>query len=173
MITCKTTRLSKTVRGSYSSMLLKVLQEDANFKFQRDPNDTTDFWEETEPTNLQIVCPNWTIEKFISVCVRNASKKSKDNSYANNMFFYQTMNGGFRFTSFDTMVQQLEEPVVFDMSTRTDKENDEFDDDSPNVGTGTEILGMIQPSRADILKGYTQGAFASKQVTYDLSLIHI
>ncbi len=167
MITCKTTRLSKTLRGSYSSMLLTVLQEDANFKFQRDPNETTDYWEETEPTNLQIICPNWTVEKFIDVCVNNSSRKSKDNSYKQNMFFYQTMNGGFRFTSFDTMVKDLEEPVVFDMSSRNDKENDNFNDDSPNVGTATEILGMIQPSRADMLSAYTEGAIASRQITYD------
>ena len=167
MITCKTKRLSKTLRGSYSSMLLTVLQEDANFKFQRDPNDTTDYWEETDPTNIQIVCPNWTIEKFIEVCVKNSSRKSKDNSYKQSMFFYQTMTGGFRFTSFETMVSEMEEPVIFDMGTRQDVENSELDDDSPNVGQGTEILGFIQPQRADILSGYTQGAYASKQITYD------
>ena len=65
MITAKTKRLSKTLRGSFSSMLLQVLQEDAGFKSQRLITDTTDYWEETSPTNIQIVCPNWTVEKFI------------------------------------------------------------------------------------------------------------
>ena len=48
-------------------MLLQVLQEDAGIKSQRLITDTTDYWEETSPTNLQIVCPNWTVEKFIDV----------------------------------------------------------------------------------------------------------
>ena len=167
LITCQTKRLSKTVRGSYSSMLLEVLQEDANFKFQKDINDTTDYWEETEPTNLQIVCPNWTIEKFIKVCVSNSSRKSKDNSYKQSMFFYQTLNGGFRFASFETMVKELEEPVIFDMGIRNDIQNAEFNDDTGLIGQGTQILGTIQPQRADVLTGYQMGAYASKQITYD------
>ena len=167
MITAKTKRLSKTLRGSFSSMLLQVLQEDAGFKSQRLITDTTDYWEETSPTNLQIVCPNWTVEKFIDVCVKNANRDSQDNSYKQSMFFYQTMNGSFRFCSFDTMVRELEEPVIFDMGTRQHIDNLEVDDDYPGIGPNTQIFGFIQPKRADILNGFTSGAYSSKQMTYD------
>ena len=167
MMVVKTRRLNKTLRGSYSSMLLQVLQDDAGFRLQRDLNKTADYWEETEPTNLQIVCPGWTIEKFIEVVRSEAVKKSTDNSYAQNMFFYQTMNGSFRFCSFDTMVSELEEPISFDMNTRSDVDVSEVDPDLPGFGEKTEILGMIQPKRADVLQGATSGAFASKQITYD------
>ena len=73
---CNNKRLSTTLRGSYSNMLLDVLMNDAGFQDQRELKDVADYWEDSEPENLQVVCPNWTISKFISYATQNANKKS-------------------------------------------------------------------------------------------------
>ena len=31
-----------------------------------------DFWEETSPSNVSFVCPNWTVNKFLDYTIQNA-----------------------------------------------------------------------------------------------------
>ena len=164
---CNNTRLSKTLRGSYSNMLLDVLMNDAGFSDQRELKDVADYWEDSEPENLQIICPNWTITKFIRYATENANRKSNTNSYENSMFFFQTMNGSFRFVSFETMCRDLESPLLFDFSSRQDIDTENIPIDTPGLGLNSKILAFKQPTRFNTLKGFRDGAYAGTQVSYD------
>tara|TARA_B100000424_G_scaffold219631_1_gene178206 strand:+ start:2023 stop:3510 length:1488 start_codon:yes stop_codon:yes gene_type:complete len=164
---CNNKRLSKTLRGSYSNMLLDVLMNDAGFQDQRELKDVADYWEDSEPENLQVVCPNWTISKFISYATQNANKKSNTNSYENSMFFFQTMNGSFRFVSFETMCKDLETPLIFDFNTRQDIDSEDIPIDTPGLGINSKILAFKQPTRFNVLKGFKDGAYAGTQIAYD------
>ena len=114
---CQKTKLSQTIRGSYSNMLLQVLQENAGFKTL--PKTAYDQWEKTTPEHMQVVIPNWNINKFISFICENANLEG-NTSWKNSMFFYQTINGEFRFDSFQSMTQR-EFPIGFDSYPRNNK----------------------------------------------------
>ena len=68
-------------------------------------------WEQTKPDNKQLICPNWSVAQLTDYIVNN-SQVGENHAFKNDMFFYQTLNGGFRFKSFDSMCTQ-EFPIPF------------------------------------------------------------
>ena len=59
-----------------------------------------DFWEETSPSNVSFVCPNWTVNKFLDYTIQNADSGA---GLETGILLFQTLNGGFRFMSIDEM----------------------------------------------------------------------
>ena len=161
--TCQKTVVSQTLRGSYSGMLLKVLQEYAGFK--QLPKTAYDKWDESEPEYNQFIIPNWNINRFISYVCANAELKG-NKTFKNSMFFYQTLNGEFRFDSFQSMTAR-EFPLRFSYMPRNSKVTSELDVNAQNEGLNTQILNVEIPQRFNTIKGLTGGAYSSKLLTYD------
>ena len=75
-------RMSKVMRGSYDRMLQNALIEEANLK----PSEF-DWFEETEPKNLQFICPNWTVAELIDY-ITNNSQVGETYGFRNGLFFW-------------------------------------------------------------------------------------
>ena len=160
-ITCQRTKISKVLRNSYSEMLLQTLQEHADFKDL--PESGTDFWEESEPQHMQIIVPNWNIMKLIKFICNNADYKG-NKTWKNSMFFYQTLNGGFRFSSFQSMMQR-EFPIVFSYYPKQISSNQS----NPNAdgGLNTQILDIVIPQRNNTMLGGALGTYAGLVKAFD------
>jgi len=161
--TCQKTTISQTLRGSYSNILLQVLQENAGFK--KLPKTAYEKWDESEPEHNQFICPNWNINRLIKFCCDNAEFKG-NTTWKNSMFFYQTLNGEFRFDSFQSMTAR-EFPVSFSYMPRNNVDQESRDVNEPELGLNTQILGYKIPQRFNTMKGLVKGAYASKLKTYD------
>jgi hypothetical protein len=146
-------------RGSYEEMLQSALIEEAHIKPQE-----FDWFEETEPKNLQFICPNWTVSKFIDYVVNEANIGEKA-EWKNGMFFFQTLNGGFRFSSIDTMLKR-EFPVPFSYRPRSGEETSQLDLNAKG-GLNSMIKSFYIPQQFDTLRGTARGAYSSMQKTYD------
>jgi|TARA_B100001094_G_scaffold325199_1_gene379146 hypothetical protein len=153
-------RLSKVMRGSYDRMLQNALIEEANIK----PAEF-DAFEETEPKNLQFICPNWTVAKFVDYVVTE-SNIGDDAEWKNGMFFYQTLNGGFRFSSIDTMMGR-EFPINFSFKPRSGDLGTETIDLNAEGGLNSMIKTYYKPQQFDTLRGTVGGAYGSLQKVYD------
>ena len=138
------TRLRRTLRGSYDDMLENVLVNEAKI-----PMEEFDHWEESTPDNFQFICPNWTVNKILDYCTQEANIGG-DTNYKNGMFFYQTLNGGFRFKSIDSMFEH-EFPVSFSMKPRNSSDLDDVDLNAPG-GLNSTILSYRKPQMFDTLK---------------------
>ena len=160
---CTRTNISQTLRGSYSNMLLQVLEENAGFKSL--PKLAYEQWDESEPGHHQLIVPNWNIMKLISFVCENAEMKG-NKSWKNSMFFYQTINGEFRFDSFQSMTGR-EFPIPFDTMPRNSSPSEFEDLNKPITGLNTQILGYKVDQRFNTMMGATSGAYASKLKTYD------
>ena len=161
--TCHKTTLSKTLRGTYSGMLLKVLQENAGFKNL--PKTAFDKWDESEPEHNQFIVPNWNVNKFIKFVCDTAEFKG-NKTFKNSMFFYQTLNGQFRFDSFQSMTSR-EFPLRFSFMPRNNIDQTDEDINKEGSGLNTQILNYKIPQRFNTMKGLVSGAYASKLKTYD------
>jgi len=159
MFSAKRTRLSKTLRGSYSDMLGQVMMDHCNIKAKEIDN-----WEDSVPPNQQFIVPNWNITKFIDFVCMNANK-GNEASYRNGMFFYQTLNGGFRFRSIDTMFSE-EFPVDFSYSPRSAAETEGMTLNETG-GLNSQITKIRRPQLFDTLRGTMGGAYASSAKVYD------
>lgn len=169
-------RISQTLRGSYSDILLKVWQE--HVKWGNDPNTYTDHWEQTSPATNAITVPNWTINQLITYILSNASgdKMMWKNSY----FFFDTVckppgaknkhkpAGQYRFMSLKTMANDMQIPVAFDPYPRTAiVAGENISVNMPQQGLNTQILHYERPQTANTRKGAVEGAYASKLIAYD------
>ncbi len=162
--TCERTRLNKVYRNSYSNMLLEVLREECGLKYTEDfKGEGIDFWDDSSPQSMQFVAPNWNVNRFIKFITENADMKG-NKSWKNSMFFYQTANGGFRFSSFQSMLNR-EFPLPFTYHGRNSTGVENLND--PNKGVNTQIMSIEFPQRFNTVKGVKQGAYASKMITYD------
>ena len=99
--------------GSYSAMALGVMTETIKLKPEE-----TDFWADTLPANHQFIAPDWTVKDCVTHFVRNANTSS-DAPFRNSCFFFQTLNGGFRFQDIASMYQR-EHPVVWNTTPKND-----------------------------------------------------
>ena len=126
--------------------------------------DEFDAWEKTVPENKQFICPNWTLAQLIDYLVNN-SQVGESYAFRNGMFFYQTLNGGFRFLSFDTMAG-MEFPIPFSMTSRNTVETEDENLNSPK-GLNTTILAYKKPQLFDTLQATVGGAYASRLKVYD------
>ncbi len=174
-ILCDKKKISKVMRNSYSEMLLQTLQEEADLKEL--PESGTDYWDESEPQHMQLVVPNWSIAKFIQFIVNNAEYKG-NKSWKQSMFFYQSMNkgenmdnGGFRFSSFQSMMRR-EFPKQFNYAFYNEEnanpEIDEaMDSETMSIGLDTQVLAMYVPQRVNTMHGYNHGAYAGTVRAFD------
>jgi|TARA_B110000908_G_C10212963_1_gene431246 hypothetical protein len=148
------TRLSKVFMGSYSAMALGVMTETIKLKPEE-----TDFWADTLPANHQFIAPDWTVKDCISHFVRNANTSS-DAPFRNSCFFFQTLNGGFRFQDIASMYQR-EHPVVWN----TTPKNDDLESMERNInssrGLNTQIIEIHRPSSFNTLEGIRKGLYSS------------
>ena len=160
LFTCKRKRISKVMRGSYDQMLQSVLLEEAHIK-----GEEFDQWTTTVPENSQFIVPNWTVGRFIDFVVNN-SNHSPQAEWKNGMFFFQTLNGGFRFTSIDQMFQQ-EFPLVFSYKPRSADLDTDSKDAQSEEGLNTMIQSYEKPQLFDTLQGTMGGAYASMLKVYD------
>ena len=87
-------------------------------------------------------------------------------TWKNSMFFYQTINGKFRFDSFQSMTAR-EFPIPFDTMPRNAKFSEEHDLNEPLIGLNTQILSYNVEQRFNTMLGSSTGAYASKLKTYD------
>ena len=153
-------RVSKTLRGSYDQMMQRILIDEAHFKPEE-----FDQWTKTSPENKQFISPNWSVDELMNHFIQSADT-GNDDSFRNSMFFYQTLNGGFRFTDFTKMCQQVF-PVEFSFKPRNAEiETDKTDLNAPS-GLNTQILALEKPQLFDSLRGTVTGAYASMQHSYD------
>ena len=84
------------------------------------------------------------------------------------MFFYQTINGEFRFDSFQSMTAR-EFPIGFDCYPRNSHAHSERESlNAEFTGLNTQILGYDVPQRFNTLKGVTSGAYASTLKTLNI-----
>lgn len=153
-------RISKTFRGSYSSMILSTMKEFGSMK-----DTEVDFWESTLPQNVQFICPNWTVNRFIDYCVNNADR-SVNAAWRNGYFFFQTINGGFRFMSVDEMFER-EFPLSFNYypkSASVDALDTPINSDG---GLNSTILAYEKPQLFDTLRGQYSGAYAASTRVYN------
>ena len=162
--TCERTRLNQVYRNSYSNMLLEVLRDECGFKHTEDfSGEGIDFWDDSSPQSMQVIAPNWNVNRFIKFITENADMKG-NKTWQNSMFFYQTANGGFRFSSFQSMLER-EFPLAFTYHGRNSTSVDNLND--PEKGVNTQIMSIEFPQRFNTVKGVKQGAYASKMITYD------
>ena len=109
-------KISQTLRGRYDQILQNALIDVGKFKVEE-----FDAWEQTKPDNKQLICPNWSVAQLTDYIVNN-SQVGENHAFKNDMFFYQTLNGGFRFQSFDSMCTQ-EFPIPFSNIPRNTSQN--------------------------------------------------
>lgn len=163
---CENSRISKTLRGSYSEMLLQTLSKDA--RFEKLPNKIgVDFWDKSVPEKHQLICPNWSLNELIEYIVSNANHAT-DSVFKNSMFFFQTMIGGFRFMSLDKMLSGDNELISrFDYQPRNINLNQEDIPTEADGGQSARILDFEIQTKTDTLRGTTRGAYSSVLKTYD------
>lgn len=153
-------RLSRVFRGSKGQMLQDALLDEANFQPEE-----FDLWEGTETTNHQFICPNWSVNRFMDYVVNTANSEVSE-GWKNSMFFYQTLNGGFRFGSVEGMMQR-EFPIEFTFKpTQSNLETDQTDLNAPG-GLNSVILNYYKPQEFDTLAGLIGGAYGSSMKIYD------
>lgn len=162
MFTARTTRISQALRGSYTNILYKILQDPRGVNIK--PTEI-DKWENTLPANVQFVSPNWSVAKLTDYIVESANTGT-DASYKTGMFFYQTLNGGFRFSSIDSMMTR-EFPLEFSMKSRNTLLQTKDIDINDSSGLNTQILNVSKPQQFDTLQGTIAGAYASSMKVYD------
>lgn len=153
-------RISKVLRGSYDQITQNMLIDEAHIQPEE-----FDHWEKTLPENMQFICPNWTVSSFMDYVINNANK-SPNPSYRNGMFFYQTLNGGFRFKSIDEMFE-TEFPLTFSKRPRSGTLDTEQIDINAPEGLNTQIINFYKPQIFDTLRGTIGGAYASSMKVYD------
>ena len=152
-------KISQTLRGRYDQILQNALVDVGKFKVEE-----FDAWEQTKPDNKQLICPNWSVAQLTDYIVNN-SQVGESHAYKNDMFFYQTLNGGFRFQSFDSMCTQ-EFPIPFSNIPRNTSETEDENLNAP-LGLNSAILVYKKPQMFDTLQGTVGGAYASTLKVYD------
>ena len=152
-------RISQTLRGRYDQILQNALVDVGKFK-----TDEFDAWEKTVPENKQFICPNWTVAELIDY-ITNNSQVGETYGFRNGLFFYQTLNGGFRFLSFDTMCT-MEFPIPFSLSPTNTVETSDENLNAPS-GLNTAIQMYKKPQMFDTLQATVGGAYASTLKVYD------
>ena len=160
MFTVRRKRLSQTLRGRYDQILQNVLIDLCKFRVAE-----FDAWEQPVPANKQFICPNWTIAELIDYIVNN-SQSGESHAYKNGMFFFQTLNGGFRFQSFDQMCQ-MEFPVEFNDKPKNVVVDNEDENINAPAGLNTTIMHHEKPQLFNTLQGTVGGAYASTLKVYD------
>ena len=152
-------KISQTLRGRYDQILHNALIDVGKFKVEE-----FDAWEQTKPDNKQLICPNWSVAQLTDYIVNN-SQVGESHAFKNDMFFYQTLNGGFRFQSFDSMCTQ-EFPIPFSNIPRNTSQTEDENLNAP-LGLNSAILVYKKPQMFDTLQGTVGGAYASTLKVYD------
>ena len=160
MFTVRRKRLSQALRGRYDQILQNVLIDFCKFN-----REDFDGWEQTVPENKQFICPNWNIGQLIDYIVNNSSI-GESAAYKNGMFFFQTLTGGFRFQSVDTMMS-MEFPIEFSNTPRNALVGSEEENINAPKGLNTQILQYEKPQVFDTLQATVGGAYASTLKVYD------
>ena len=143
-------KISQTLRGRYDQILQNALIDVGKFKVEE-----FDAWEQTKPDNKQLICPNWSVAQLTDYIVNN-SQVGESHAFKNDMFFYQTLNGGFRFQSFDSMCTQ-EFPIPFSNIPRNTSQTEDENLNAP-LGLNSAILVYKKPQMFDTLQGTVGGA---------------
>ena len=154
-------RISRAWSGSWSEICLGVMQDYGSMKTQE-----VDFWEETSPSNVSFVCPNWTVNKFLDYTIQNADSGAAA-GWKQGYFLFQTLNGGFRFMSIDEMCNR-KHGQEFEYKPKT-ASLDSLDApiNVPGIGLNSTILAYEKPQLFDTLKAQSQGGYASTLHVYD------
>ena len=152
-------KISQTLRGRYDQILQNALIDVGKFKVEE-----FDAWEQTKPDNKQLICPNWSVAQLTDYIVNN-SQVGESHAFKNDMFFYQTLNGGFRFQSVDSMCTQ-EFPIPFSNIPRNTSQTEDENLNAP-LGLNSAILVYKKPQMFDTLQGTVGGAYASTLKVYD------
>ena len=163
-------KINKVLRGRYSDMLGIALYEDAQMKQYMGQNISG--IQQTVPENMQLVVPNWNINRLIKFFCEN-SEVEGNKSFKNSMFFYQTLmkfhefDNQYKFQSFSQMCSEF-----FDTKHQMKfiyHGTSEQDMGAEDHHTYREhfIIDYERPQKANTLLGKTNGAYASKMTTYD------
>ena len=154
-------RISTTYRGSISDIIANLCIDKAHIS-----KEEFDLFEESKPDNLQVVVPNLTVHETVSKLTSEALTMDSGASWANPFFFYQTVNGGFRFCSIDTMMQQ-EYPIEFTYNIARQNKVEESTLEDKESGKNSQILAVTTPKRFDVAEGMATGAYAGRKNSYD------
>lgn len=157
-------RLSTTYRGAISDMIANLCIDKAHIS-----KEEFDLFEETKPDNLQFIIPNWTVHQTIDYLTRESMTMDSDAVWSNPFFFYQTVNGGFRFASIDSMLQMkfpLEFTYNLARSTQVDSASKTLED--KESGKATQILSVTTSKRFNIIEGLEMGMYAGRKNSYDM-----
>ena len=154
-------RISGTWTGSWSQICLGVMQDYGNMK-----GTEIDFWEESDPSNVQFICPNWSVNKFLDYTIQNA-EKDNSGSWKQGFFLFQTLNGGFRFMSMDEMCAR-EHGQQFEYRPKTSQiDSLNAPVNVPGVGLNSTILSYSKPQLFDTLRGTVAGSYSATMHVYD------
>lgn len=164
-------KINKVLRGRYSDMLANMIYEDAEMKLYLGNKDVSGI-EDTAPENMQLVIPNWNINRCIKFFVENG-EPADNKSYRNSMFFYQTLqtvnenDNQYKYQSFQTMCdEKYLHPVGF-IAHGTFHQNIADEDKSPHFYRSQHIIDYERPQKANTFLGIRNGSYASKMITYD------
>ena len=164
-------KINKVLRGRYSDMLANMMYEDAEMKLYLGDKNVSGI-EDTVPENMQLVVPNWSINRCIKFFVENG-EPADNKSYKNSMFFYQNLqkvdenDNQYRYQSFQTMCKkEMEHPVKFHYQGTSDH-NTTNEKKYPYHTRNSAIIDFERPQKANTFLGIRKGAYASKMITYD------
>ena len=144
-------RISRAYRVTYKDILIHLLTKECSIK-----ENEFDYAIPTSP-EIQMIVPNWTVDKTIDFIVNNADAED-DPAYRHGYFFYQSLNGGFRFMNLGEMMT-LEQPASFTYGIQIDTEAD--------LRKNFTILDFHRPILFDTVKGTLNGTYSGRQLTYD------
>jgi len=149
-------RISRSYRGTYNDILVHLLTKEGSFKV-----DEFDYALPTSP-EVQFIVPNWTIDKTVDFICQQADSTSAEGdgapAFHRGFFFFQSLNGGFRFMDIDGMMK-LEQPATFTYGITQDKENPK--------DKNFQIIDFHNPQLFDTLEGTRSGTYSGRQMTYD------
>ena len=157
-------RLSTIYRGAISDMIANLCLDKAHIS-----KEEFDLFEESKPDNLSYVIPNKTVHETIQYLTREAMTMDTAAVWANPFFFYETLNGGFRFCTIDTMLQQsypLE--FTYNLARTADVNSDETLLEDKEKGVNTQILSVEYKKRFDTVEGMVMGLYAGRKNSYDM-----
>lgn len=172
LLQSKRIRVSQAFRGNLSDIVAGLCEQYLDIKNEIIPSDSHfEIREKSSGDNFHVVVPNYTLSYAINYLCRQAQGTDAESGLQDSFFFFQTANGNFRLQSLDSMLKIKyagNRPFAY-TETREDNPKDIPADktDEGLVGVGRKILSYKVGISADVLKGITQGLFASKQTTID------
>ena len=166
-------RLSKAYSGSLSDITAKILENELNIS--QEPEKVADgrfmsVREQSEPDNIHVVIPNWTIEHTLGWLCGQMTKET--GTYRDNFYLYQTCRDGYRLNTIEDMIniKYLGGEVVFgEPQSGTGNPETVYDDDGTGgqsrAGPGMDIYDRVKYNLFDTVDNTNKGVYGGRRIT--------